>query len=198
MKRIKQLVIATIVCADCQLVVLVSSLALPTFLPHAQRLTTLLEFVGLAMLFAPTVLAYISVMALLKSAKDIQADIAKQRQLNALTLLLKLGVIPFFVLNFLVCTTLLITPFGVAVAWIGYLSAWLMLVPTSLFAVVGLSLQYNNRRVSFPTLLLHGVLQFIFVVDVMDFFVVHDKIKWLLYAEQRRQIPHASILIPHD
>jgi len=120
-----------------------------------------------------------ALICLLLEFKNIAGDPQKQFEFNRLTLIIKLALIPFFILNFALWAflSLAIIMFIVVVVAIAMGITYCLILPGSIYAITGLYMQYKNKRLSAEQLVLHGFLQLLPVLDVVGYIVVYREIK---------------------
>ena len=96
-------------------------------------------------------------------------------------LTLKYGLIPFFLINFISITFLFLTAFVasrgtilfalpviVGLIAFGSLCTWLAMLPGAFYGVQTIRMACRMGRIGPKAALLHGILQFIFLLDVLD------------------------------
>lgn len=113
-------------------------------------------------------------MSIISAFQSIDAKSKQNSMINRM-LFLKLSVIPFFIFNFMLWTgffgMLMLFPGGifvVALAPIIIFLTFTVLMVTSSSAISVLVYSYRTKQIDISKLILHSVLQLIFVVDVID------------------------------
>ena len=107
-----------------------------------------------------------------------------QRQLNHWPFALKLIMIPFFFINFalgsLLTGLLFFLPAWLIVAALWCLQivlSYLVLLSSSAYTIAGLVVQYRHRRLPLWHMIVHILLQLIFLTDVVSSILIHHKIR---------------------
>jgi hypothetical protein len=133
---------------------------------------------GVLFVMFAAVAALTSAILLFMNFGKIRQSIYLQHELNKLTLMLKLLLIPFFVINFVSWSVFLMALFmmSLAIAAIGSFLTYCFIIPSSVFAISGLYAQYKQRKLSAESLALHTILQLIPVLDVIDYLWVYYEI----------------------
>ena len=122
-------------------------------------------------------------MSIITAFQSIEAK-NKRNSMIYRMLFLKLSVIPFFVLNFMLWTglfgMLMIFPGGIfllaLVPFIIFLTFTVLLV-TSSSTISVLVFCYRSKQIDINKLIVHIVLQLIFVVDVIDSIYLYKKLR---------------------
>ena len=130
------------------------------------------------------IIAIINIVTVIKESNNIFNDIVIQKSLNNIALMLKLCMIPFFVCNYFIFSSLgflILFPGGVIilpVIWtIVAIFTYFLLLTTSAYSIVSIIGQYKNKKISFVFLVINIVLQLIFVLDVVSYVYVYFKIR---------------------
>lgn len=122
----------------------------------------------------------LTVVLLFKDLKDIQADQARQNELNNLAFILKVSIIPIYAFMVLLCLSmtalLFVLPgliitlpiFLVIIGSYALIVALFVLFVTSCYTLANIYVQYKNSWFSMKKSILHGILQIIFVLDFFD------------------------------
>ncbi|MDR3344651.1 MAG: hypothetical protein LBT21_03555 [Oscillospiraceae bacterium] len=138
------------------------------------------------LLFAllPFALAIAAVAVLLAELRQIRMYPQKLQELNKITLLSKLALVPFFVINF-ICWSMLsmlaIMPMFImivfGVQFFAFVVTYFYILVTSVYSITAISLSKKNRHISSGEATVHIIFQLIPVLDVIDYIIVYCIIK---------------------
>ena len=94
---------------------------------------------------------------------------------------IKLGLIPFWIINFIcylpISIILLLVGhgFGFIIVPIFIFASYTVLILTSIFSIIYLKNLHKNNIIEFKQFLIHSILQLIFVIDIIDIIVIIKK-----------------------
>ena len=124
-------------------------------------------------------MALFAIIALFVNAKKMHYDAKMLQEINELTLVIKLSLIPFFIVNFMICIfaftfmfifTFYLIPFAI-------FFTYCIIVPGSIFAVSVIYTQYKQRMITAEQFVFHVILQLIPVLDVIGYVLLYHGIK---------------------
>lgn len=130
------------------------------------------------------ILAVVTIAVLVKNVKRVRGNISLQKQLNHLALAMKVLTVPFFITHLqlwmLVSAAFLVVP-GLQIlllsGFLGVAFAWSVVLVTSTYSISGLYVQWKNGALSHGKFIRDVILQLIFVVDVISYFVFYIQIR---------------------
>ena len=132
--------------------------------------------VYIALLLVYTLAIFIiGVLNIVKSFK-MYSENDYTRCINSM-LILKYGLVFFFILNFSVIFVLMAGGSLVAVILILAFFTWLLLIPGGFYGIQVIRFSYAHKKISLPLVILHTLLQFCFLADVPDAMYLSVK-KW--------------------
>lgn len=135
-----------------------------------------------------SIVMIIGCLNILKSFKSA-ADGRTGYCINSM-LILKYGLVVFFLLNFLMFafisfialvasrgTIIFAFPITIPFFVIAFLLSWVMLIPGAFYGVQAARISYDAGKIGFGEMILHCILQFCFVADVFDAMYL-SVVKW--------------------
>jgi hypothetical protein len=109
-----------------------------------------------------------------------------RKELNTLakyTKVIKFGLIPFWIINFIGYTAFVIMinmpshGFGIFIVPIPIMASYSVLIITSLFSILFLMLLYKNGILNSKQILIHFIMQICFIFDIISIFYIFKIIK---------------------
>lgn len=132
-------------------------------------------------------LAIANIIYAIVTALNYKKIIMKNYSHGKIVLVFKLIMIPFFILNFamwymfvglfLLFGGLVFIPIGIAFTYI-------ILLSSSAYVMAELFVYYKSGKVNFRFLILHSLLQLLFVIDIIDYIYIHRTLNKIYKIEQ--------------
>jgi hypothetical protein len=103
--------------------------------------------------------------------------------LKLITKIIKLGLIPFWILNFIGLASLTIMinlpshGFGIFIIPIPIMASYFVLIVTSFFSILYLLLLYKNNTIDNKQFLIYIITQFLFIFDIIGILHLFNKIR---------------------
>lgn len=137
-------------------------------------------FVIIISMIIAFILACLNITYAILGTKSLRTDPQKQQSVNRTILIVKLALIPFFIINFSIWAVFfgmfLLTPGGIIIDIIlvpmGIGFTYVILLATSTYSISLLFTLYKNSILTRKQFILHSVFQLIFVADVIDQIVI--------------------------
>ena len=136
----------------------------------------LLPFLFIIWVFTYIIFSIINIISLAIDYKNNNTEIIFKK-----TKRIKLGLIPFWIINFIcylpisIILILVGHGFGFIIVPIFISASYMVLILTSIFSIAYLKNLHKNRKIEFKKFIIHSILQLIFVIDIIDIIIILKK-----------------------
>ena len=137
-------------------------------------------------------LGIIAIVFIVITRKKLFLNQDIHNSLNKMALIIKISLIPFFIITlisvfpvFLVGTMLIFPiPILFVYAFIVMTSFYCIVLVTSSFTILNLWIEYKNKQICLISFIFFLLLQLIFVLDILSYFILYFKIRKNLQLKQ--------------